>query len=168
MKKFINAARVVSLVVFAAPSLRALCGLLLISDAKSSTRSSPTASSRSTANNNPPQSSGSTTHQTNWRAYWAATLRDSAEDVVPRRLGVTAIWSFAARRQSSTSTSRTARATEPPRTTAIGRDFKRIEEHFGNRRNTWADFDTWSRRTLERHQGHHRLRAQPHDVGQRA
>ncbi len=97
----------------------------------------------STSNNNPAQSAGLyDATKTNWRAYWGGDLAGIQQKMsYLAGLGVTALW------------------ISPPvdnlnanipdgngNPTAAyhgyqGRDFKRVEEHFGNASNAWTDFD---------------------------
>src|ERR1700694_5292336 len=95
----------------------------------------------STANNNPAQSAGLyDATKTNWRAYWGGDLAGIQQKMVYLAgLGVTAIWISPP--VDNLNTNIPDRNNNP---TASyhgyqGRDFKRIEEHFGDSGNTWKD-----------------------------
>src|SRR6185295_5224339 len=98
----------------------------------------------SSSNNNPSQSSGLyDSTKTNWRAYWGGDLAGIQQKMsYLAGLGVTAIWisppvdnlnaNIPDGQQNATASYHGYQ----------GRDFKRIEEHFGNKDHTWADFDS--------------------------
>jgi glycosidase len=97
----------------------------------------------STANNNPAQSSGlfDGTH-TNWRAYWGGDLAGIQQKMsYLAGLGVTAIWISPPIDNLNTNIPDSGGNPTASYHGYQGRDFKRIEEHFGNTSNTWTDFD---------------------------
>ena len=95
------------------------------------------------SNNDPPQSAGmyDQTRQ-NWRAYWGGDL-EGIRQKLPylAGMGITAIWiSMPADNMNAVIRTSTGRPVSP----YYGyqpRDFKRIEEHFGDIQNSWAPFD---------------------------
>jgi glycosidase len=143
MKKFINAARVVSLVVFAALVAP------LSADAADFRREviyqiiTDRFFDGSTSNNNPPQSSGLyDSTKTNWRAYWGGDLAGIQQKMsYLAGLGVTAIWISPPVDNLNVNIPDGSGNPTASYHGYQGRDFKRIEEHFGNTSNTWADFD---------------------------
>ena len=97
----------------------------------------------STANNNPSQSAGLyDATKTNWRAYWGGDLQGiQAKMSYLAGMGVTAIWISPPVDNLNTNI---PDGSGNPTASYHGyqaRDFKRIEEHFGNSGNTWTDFD---------------------------
>lgn len=95
------------------------------------------------ANNNPKQSAGMFDGtKSNWRAYWGGDLRGIRQKLpYLAGLGITAIWISppvdnlnAVINDSSGNPTASYHGYQ-------GRDFKRIEEHFGDDLNSWADFD---------------------------
>ena len=95
------------------------------------------------ANNDPPQSAGEydSTRQ-NWQAYWGGDL-EGVRQKLPylAGMGVTAIW-ISAPADNLNAVIRNSRGV--PHAPYYGyqpRDFKRIEEHFGDVNNSWAAFD---------------------------
>lgn len=97
----------------------------------------------STANNNPSQSAGLfDATKTNWRAYWGGDLQGIQQKMsYLAGLGVTAIWISPPVDNLNTNI---PDGSGNPTASYHGyqaRDFKRIEEHFGNSSNTWTDFD---------------------------
>jgi glycosidase len=97
----------------------------------------------STANNNPSQSSGLyDSTKTNWRLYWGGDLTGIQQKVsYLAGMGVTAIWILPPVDNLNTNI---PDGQGNPTASYHGyqaRDFKRIEEHFGDTSNTWTDFD---------------------------
>ena len=97
----------------------------------------------STANNNPPQSTGLyDSTKTNWRAYWGGDLSGIQQKMsYLSGLGVTAIWISPPVDNLNTNIPDGQGNPTASYHGYQGRDFKRIEEHFGNSSNTWTDFD---------------------------
>jgi len=97
----------------------------------------------STANNNPPQSSGLyDSTKTNWRDYWGGDLAGIQQKMsYLAGLGVTAIWISPPVDNLNTNIPDGQGNPTASYHGYQGRDFKRIEEHFGNTSNTWTDFD---------------------------
>jgi len=97
----------------------------------------------SSANNNPQQSSGLyDATKSNWRAYWGGDLEGIQRKMsYLAGMGITAIWI------SPPVDNLNANIPDGggnPTASYHGyqaRDFKRIEEHFGNPGNTWTEFD---------------------------
>jgi len=97
----------------------------------------------STANNNPSQSAGlyDGTH-TNWRLYWGGDLAGIQQKMsYLAGLGVTAIWISPPVDNLNTNIPDGQGNPTASYHGYQGRDFKTIEEHFGNTSNTWTDFD---------------------------
>src|SRR5215216_5530317 len=97
----------------------------------------------STANNNPAQSAGLyDATRINWRAYWGGDLAGIQQKMsYLAGLGVTAIWISPPVDNLNTNI---PDGSGNPTASYHGyqaRDFKRIEEHFGNSSNTWTEFD---------------------------
>ncbi len=95
------------------------------------------------ANNNPKQSAGLfDSSKTNWRAYWGGDLQGVTQKIpYLAGMGVTAIWiSPPVDNLNANITDGNGNPTASYHGYQ-GRDFKRIEEHFGNPSNNWADFD---------------------------
>ena len=97
----------------------------------------------SSSNNNPSQSSGLyDSTKTNWRAYWGGDLAGIQQKMsYLAGLGVTAIWISPPVDNLNTNI---PDGSGNPTASYHGyqaRDFKRIEEHFGNSSNTWTEFD---------------------------
>lgn len=97
----------------------------------------------SSTNNNPPQSSGLyDSTKTNWRAYWGGDLAGIQQKMsYLAGMGVTAIWISPPVDNLNTNI---PDGSGNPTASYHGyqaRDFKRIEEHFGNANNTWTEFD---------------------------
>jgi glycosidase len=93
------------------------------------------------SNNNPPQSAGLyDSTQTNWRFYWGGDLAGIQQKMsYLAGMGVTAIWI-----SPPVDNLNTTIPGSPPQTGYHGyqaRDFKRIEEHFGDVNNLWTEFD---------------------------
>ena len=97
----------------------------------------------STSNNNPSQSSGLyDSTKTNWRAYWGGDLAGIQQKMsYLAGLGVTAIWISPPVDNLNTNIPDGNGNPTAPYHGYQGRDFKRVEEHFGNTSNTWTDFD---------------------------
>jgi glycosidase len=94
-------------------------------------------------NNNPSQSTGLyDPGKTNWRAYWGGDLQGIKQKIsYLAGMGVTAIWISCPLDNLNTNV---PDGNGNPTASYHGyqpRDFKRIEEHFGNSSNTWTDFD---------------------------
>lgn len=97
----------------------------------------------STANNNPSQSSGLyDATKTNWRLYWGGDLAGIQQKMsYLAGLGVTAIWISPPVDNLNTNIPDGQGNPTASYHGYQGRDFKRIEEHFGDTNNTWTDFD---------------------------
>ena len=97
----------------------------------------------STANNNPSQSAGLyDATKTNWRAYWGGDLQGiQAKMSYLAGMGVTAIWISPPVDNLNTNIPDSGGNPTASYHGYQARDFKRIEEHFGNSGNTWTDFD---------------------------
>ena len=99
----------------------------------------------STANNNPSQSPGLyDATRTNWRAYWGGDLQGIQQKMsYLAGMGVTAIWISP---PLDNLNANIPDGNGNPTASYHGyqaRDFKRVEEHFGNTSNTWTDFDNF-------------------------
>ncbi|MGH9906933.1 MAG: alpha-amylase family glycosyl hydrolase [Pyrinomonadaceae bacterium] len=97
----------------------------------------------STANNNPSQSSGLyDSTKTNWRMYWGGDLQGIQQKMsYLAGMGITAIWISPPVDNLNTNIPDGGGNPTASYHGYQGRDFKRIEEHFGNTSNTWTDFD---------------------------
>jgi glycosidase len=97
----------------------------------------------SSANNNPPQSAGLyDSTKTNWREYWGGDLAGIQQKMsYLAGLGVTSIWISPPVDNLNTNIPDGNGNPTASYHGYQGRDFKRIEEHFGNTSNTWTDFD---------------------------
>lgn len=97
----------------------------------------------STANNNPSQSSGLyDSTKTNWRLYWGGDLAGIQQKMAYLAgMGVTAIWISPPVDNLNTNIPDGQGNATASYHGYQGRDFKRIEEHFGDPNNTWTDFD---------------------------
>jgi len=97
----------------------------------------------SSANNNPPQSAGIyDATKTNWRAYWGGDFAGIQQKMsYLAGLGVTAIWISPPVDNLNLNIADGAGNPTASYHGYQGRDFKRIEEHFGNPNNTWTEFD---------------------------
>ena len=95
------------------------------------------------ANNNPSQSAGLyDSTKSNWRAYWGGDLQGIQQKMAYLAgMGVTAIWISPPVDNLNTNIPDGTGNPTASYHGYQGRDFKRIEEHFGNPANTWADFD---------------------------
>ncbi|HEY0404453.1 MAG TPA: alpha-amylase family glycosyl hydrolase [Pyrinomonadaceae bacterium] len=96
-----------------------------------------------TSNNNPSQSSGLyDSTKTNWRAYWGGDLAGIQQKMsYLAGMGVTAIWISP---PVDNLNANIPDANNNPTASYHGyqgRDFKRVEEHFGNSTNAWTAFD---------------------------
>jgi len=97
----------------------------------------------SAANDDPPQSKGmfDPTH-TNWHAYWGGDLAGIKQKLqYIKNLGATAIWISPAIDNVNKPTLDADAHVIAPYHGYHARDFKRIEEHFGDPSNSWKDFD---------------------------
>jgi glycosidase len=96
-----------------------------------------------TANNNPAQSAGLyDSTKTNWRAYWGGDLAGIQQKMsYLAGMGVTAIWISPPVDNLNTNIPDASNNPTASYHGYQGRDFKRIEEHFGNSSNSWTDFD---------------------------
>jgi glycosidase len=97
----------------------------------------------SSTNNNPAQSAGLyDSTKTNWRLYWGGDLAGIQQKMsYLAGMGVTAIWISPPVDNLNTNI---PDGSGNPTASYHGyqaRDFKRIEEHFGNSSNTWTEFD---------------------------
>src|SRR5947209_18440330 len=90
----------------------------------------------STANNNPPQSAGLyDSTRTNWRLYWGGDLAGIQQKMsYLAGLGVTAIWISPPVDHLNTNIPAGQGNPTASYHGYQGRDFKRVEEHFGNAR----------------------------------
>jgi glycosidase len=97
----------------------------------------------STSNNNPSQSAGLyDSTKTNWRAYWGGDLAGIQQKMsYLSGMGVTAIWISPPVDNLNTNIPDANNNPTASYHGYQGRDFKRVEEHFGNTSNTWTDFD---------------------------
>ena len=97
----------------------------------------------SAANNNPAQSAGLyDSTKTNWRAYWGGDLAGIQQKMsYLAGMGVTAIWISPPVDNLNTNIPDGNGNPTASYHGYQGRDFKRIEEHFGNASNTWTEFD---------------------------
>src|SRR5713101_5304500 len=96
------------------------------------------------SNDNPPQSSGLfDSTKTNWRLYWGGDLAGIQQKMsYLKGMGVTAIWISPPVDNLNLNI---PDGNGNPTAAYHGyqaRDFKRIEEHFGDASNTWAAFDS--------------------------
>ena len=97
----------------------------------------------SATNNNPSQSAGLyDSTKTNWRAYWGGDLQGIQQKMsYLAGMGVTAIWISPPVDNLNANIPDGGGNPTASYHGYQGRDFKRIEEHFGNSSNTWTDFD---------------------------
>src|SRR5262245_27371859 len=97
----------------------------------------------SSTNNNPAQSSGMyDSGKTNWRAYWGGDLAGiQAKMSYLQGLGVTAIWISPPVDNLNLNIPDGGGNPTAPYHGYEARDFKRIEEHFGDSTNSWSAFD---------------------------
>ena len=96
----------------------------------------------STSNDNPSQSSGLfDSTKTNWRLYWGGDLQGIQQKIsYLQSMGVTAIWISPPVDNRNLSVLFNGSPTAPYHGYEA-RDFKRIEEHFGDTSNSWTPFD---------------------------
>src|SRR5437764_1124212 len=96
-----------------------------------------------TSNDNPAQSSGLfDSTKTNWRLYWGGDLAGiQAKMSYLSGLGVTAIWISPPVDNLNLNIPDSGGNAQVPYHGYAARDFKRIEEHFGDASNTWSAFD---------------------------
>lgn len=96
----------------------------------------------STANNNPSQSAGLyDSTKTNWRMYWGGDLAGIQQKITYlKNMGVTALWISPPVDNLNVSVPFGGQPTASYHGYQA-RDFKRIEEHFGDTSNSWAAFD---------------------------
>jgi len=97
----------------------------------------------SSSNNNPSQSSGLyDSTKTNWRAYWGGDLAGIQQKMsYLAGMGVTAIWISPPVDNLNTNIPDGGGNPTASYHGYQARDFKRIEEHFGNSSNSWTEFD---------------------------
>ncbi len=97
----------------------------------------------SSSNNNPSQSSGLyDATKNNWRMYWGGDLQGIQQKMsYLAGMGVTAIWISPPVDNLNTNIPDGGGNPQASYHGYQARDFKRIEEHFGNSGNTWTDFD---------------------------
>lgn len=95
------------------------------------------------ANNNPAQSAGLyDSTKTNWRAYWGGDLQGiQAKMSYLAGMGVTAIWISPPVDNLNANIPDGGGNPTASYHGYQGRDFKRIEEHFGDASNSWTAFD---------------------------
>lgn len=96
-----------------------------------------------TTNDNPPQSSGLfDATQTNWQLYWGGDLAGIQQQIsYLSGMGVTAVWISPPVDNLNVNIPDSGGNPTAPYHGYAARDFKRIEEHFGDVNNTWAAFD---------------------------
>ena len=97
----------------------------------------------SSSNNNPSQSAGLyDSTKANWRLYWGGDLPGIQQKMsYLAGMGVTAIWISPPVDNLNTNIPDGGGNPQASYHGYQGRDFKRIEEHFGNSGNTWTEFD---------------------------
>ncbi len=97
----------------------------------------------STTNNNPSQSSGLyDSTKSNWRAYWGGDLQGIQQKMsYLAGMGVTAIWISPPVDNLNANIPDGGGNPTASYHGYQGRDFKRIEEHFGDTSNSWTPFD---------------------------
>ena len=98
----------------------------------------------SSANNNPSQSSGLyDATRTNWRAYWGGDIPGIQQKIAYLAgMGVTAIWISPPVDNLNINIPDGQGNPTAPYHGYQGRDFKRVEEHFGDTSNFWTEFDS--------------------------
>lgn len=94
-----------------------------------------------TSNNNPPQSGGLyDSEKKNWQAYWGGDLAGITQKMsYIAGMGVTAIWISPP--VDNENLNEGTDSVFAPYHSYHARDFKRIEEHFGDQSNSWTAFD---------------------------
>lgn len=94
-------------------------------------------------NDDPPQSKGMfDSEHKNWHAYWGGDLAGIKQKLqYIKDLGATAIWISPAIDNVNKPTVDANSQVIAPYHGYHARDFKRIEEHFGDKDNSWKDFD---------------------------
>jgi glycosidase len=99
--------------------------------------------SGSASNDNPAQSSGLyDSTKTNWRLYWGGDLAGIQQKIsYLQSMGITAIWISPPVDNLNLNIPGGGGSPQAPYHGYAARDFKRVEEHFGNSSNTWTDFD---------------------------
>jgi len=97
-----------------------------------------------TANDNPPQSSGLLDPaKTNWHLYWGGDLTGIQQKLsYLKSMGVTAIWISPPVDNLNLNISDGQGNPTAPYHGYSARDFKRIEEHYGDAGNLWTEFDS--------------------------
>ncbi len=95
-----------------------------------------------TSNDNPPQSAGLfDSTQTNWQAYWGGDLAGIQQKMsYIKGMGVTAIW-ISPTVDNENKNMNGSTPISAPYHGYDGRDFMRVEEHFGDSSNSWTAFD---------------------------
>src|SRR5882724_10491536 len=97
----------------------------------------------SAGNDNPAQSAGlyDAAHA-NWRLYWGGDLAGIQQKIAYlQSMGITAIWISPPVDNLNLNIPDGGGNPQAPYHGYAARDFKRVEEHFGNSSNTWTDFD---------------------------
>ena len=96
-----------------------------------------------TSNDNPPQSSGLfDSTKSNWQLYWGGDLAGIQQNMAYLKgMGITAIWISPPVDNLNLNIPDGSGNPTAAYHGYQARDFKRIEEHFGDVNNTWAAFD---------------------------
>lgn len=102
-------------------------------------------------NDDPPQSPGMfDASMSNWHAYWGGDLSGITEKLpYIKELGATAIWISPVSDNINKPINDADNVMNAPYHGYHTRDFKRIEEHFGDPSNSWSDFDKLTRAAHE-------------------
>ncbi|HLA77545.1 MAG TPA: alpha-amylase family glycosyl hydrolase [Vicinamibacteria bacterium] len=97
----------------------------------------------SAANDDPPQSPGLfDASRTNWRLYWGGDLEGIRQKIAYLKgMGVTAIWISPPVDNLNVNIPDGGGGAQAPYHGYHPRDFKRIEEHFGDTSNSWAPYE---------------------------
>src|SRR5258708_15824154 len=97
----------------------------------------------STANDNPSQSAGLfDSTKTNWHLYWGGDLTGIQQKLsYLKGMGVTAIWISPPVDNLNLHIADSSGNPTAPYHGYSARDFKRIEEHYGDSGNAWTEFD---------------------------